>query len=201
MPKIEGSGRWTEPRPMSVWPSRAHSAARAGVSVSRRWARARSPATSRARAVMVPVSARCPASVTRSRWRWSGRRGGGRRRDVGDGGILTKGVTHRTGEITTSPVSSARSSRAWPRRRQPGVPSGRRGGRPRSPARRAEAPAANRPAPRARSGRRVSRARPTSLSGPEQHRSRGSPSDRVAQRAMRARRTPGCRAHRRDGCR
>ena len=156
---------------MSARPSRAHSAARARVSVSRRWARARSPATSRperswSRCRRVP-GVGDPVEVALV----EDDEAAGGVEDVGDGGILTKGVTHRTGEDHDQPglVGEGRAGPgAW--RRQPGVPSGPPW-RTTSIASASGGSTCSQPASaaRARSGRRVSRGPADVAVRPEQH--------------------------------
>ena len=89
MPKIEWLGQ-VDRAQADVGPAVEGALGSQGkVSVSRRWARAWSPATSRARAVMVPVSARVPGvgdPVEVALVEDDEAAGGVE--DVGDGGIL-----------------------------------------------------------------------------------------------------------------
>ena len=156
----------------SCW---VHSSATRAVIATSRSARERSPpVTSRALACIAAVSARCPASVTRSRWRESSttsRRAASSRSTV----RTCSGSAWRTAAVSTAgrPAASARASRWAACERHPGVPSGppwwttstaspSRGSRARQVASRS----------RARSRRPASTARPTSESGPSSTSSR-----------------------------
>ena len=186
-----------------------HSSATREVIATSRSARERSPpVTSRALACIAAVLARCPASVTRSRWRESSttsRRAASSRSTV----RTCSGSAWRTAALSTAgmPAASARPSRWAACERQPGVPSG-----PpwwttstASPSRGSSACQAARRS-RARSRRPASTARPTSESGPSSTSSRLGPVPRCRSRAplhrpratcLRFRRPGGCenRAH------
>ncbi len=103
-----------------------HSSATREVIATSRSARERSPpVTSRALACIAAVLARCPASVTRSRWRESSttsRRAASSRSTV----RTCSGSAWRTAAVSTAgrPAASARPSRWAACERQPGVPSG-----------------------------------------------------------------------------